>query len=58
MKEPKTCPFCGISLIWQEDTVDLGYPCLMRYWWHPSNGCFLDRAEVSPDDIPAWNQRV
>lgn len=58
MIEPKPCPFCGALLIWQEDTVDLGYPCLMHYWWHPSTGCFLDHGEIAPDDIPAWNQRV
>lgn len=59
MKKPKPCPFCGAQLSYEE-TVCRALPGdpVMRYFKHPKNGCFCDAFEISPDDIPAWNERM
>ena len=55
--EPKPCPFCGVRLVWHEDSVDILNGAYKRYWFHPVNVCFLDRAEICVDDVALWNKR-
>ena len=59
MTDPKPCPFCGAHLEYVEHICRRlpGTPT-MKLWRHVKNGCFLECAEISPDEIPAWNCRT
>lgn len=54
----KPCPFCGETLVWTEWECSAlpGRP-ILRYFEHSQSACFLSGAEVTPDDVHAWNMR-
>jgi len=59
MRQPKACPFCGVQLKYTEHVCRTipGTPT-MKLWRHVKNGCFLACAEITPDEIPAWDCRA
>jgi hypothetical protein len=49
-KEPKPCPFCGLSLY---------YDAPSRQWIHPDvDDCVLWRFKFSNEDVSLWNGRA
>ena len=60
-RRPKPCPFCGISLVFCAADYQIGLYgewVSLQYWKHGKNGCFLDGAEVQPDEVLASNERA
>ena len=57
MSEPKLlpCPFCGESLVANNNPDDLYVRRYGTHWDHPTNDCFLENVEVSPPEIDDWN---
>lgn len=48
---PKPCPLCGAEMV---HFIGIGG----SMWNHPVGGCLLDRFEVIPFELAAWNRRA
>lgn len=52
------CPFCGASLVENNNQDDLYVRRYGPHWDHPMGNCFLEDTEVSPSQIRDWNTRA
>ena len=58
MTKPKSCPFCGEELVWEEhECKTLLLAATLKYWKHPQSRCFASGFEIYPEDVPEWNRR-
>jgi hypothetical protein len=57
-EEVKPCPFCGATLMPNNNQDDLYVRRYGTHYQHPQGDCFMGDWEVSPSGIGDWNRRT